>query len=285
MRLKAKTLVWAGAIAGAVALAYALCCMLRVGSLRLDEVSLPCAMAGGVLVVYKVYRSKVEASGQRIDRLTRLHLATIEALTLAIDAKDPLARGHIQRVRRLAEGLARAAGYPEDQMEGLKAAALLHDIGKLAVPEHILNKPGKLSAAEYSKIMIHPVVGADILSNVEFPYEVVPIVKHHHERFDGGGYPSGLRGEEIPLGARLLTIVDCYDALTTNRPYRHSYRRDEALNIMRGERGRMFDPGLLDQFFAIIDTLEAEVPALPAGAVAYVESDALTTGGLVDDGL
>jgi diguanylate cyclase (GGDEF)-like protein/putative nucleotidyltransferase with HDIG domain len=276
-------LVWAGAVAGAVALGYALCRVLRLGPLRLDEVSLLCVMAGGVCVAYKVYRSKVETSRQRIDRLTRLHLATIEALTLAIDAKDPLARGHIQRVRRLAEGLARAAGYPEDQMEGLKAAALLHDIGKLAVPEHILNKPGKLSAAEYSKIMIHPVVGADILSNVEFPYEVVPIVKHHHERFDGGGYPSRLRGEEIPMGARLLTIVDCYDALTTNRPYRHSYRRDEALNIMRGERGRMFDPALLDQFFAIIDTLEAELPAQPA--VAYIETEALTTGSLVDDGL
>ncbi len=284
MRLKAKTLVWPVVIAGASALCYAISRLLRLEPLRLDE-SLLCLIAFGGYVIYTIYRGKVEASRQRIDKLTRLHLATIEALTLAIDAKDPLARGHIQRVRRLAEGLARAAGYPEDQMEGLKAAALLHDVGKLAVPEHILNKPGKLSAAEYSKIMIHPVVGADILSNVEFPYEVVPIVKHHHERFDGGGYPSGLRGEEIPLGARLLTIVDCYDALTTNRPYRHSYRRDEALNIMRGERGRMFDPGLLDQFFAIIDTLEAEVPAVPAGAVAYVESEALTTGGLVDEGL
>jgi diguanylate cyclase (GGDEF)-like protein/putative nucleotidyltransferase with HDIG domain len=283
MRLKAKTLIWPGVIAGASALCYAICRLLRLEPLRLDG-SLLCLLAFGGYVVYTVYRGKVEATRRRIDKLTRLHLATIEALTLAIDAKDPLARGHIQRVRRLAEGLARAAGYPEDQMEGLKAAALLHDVGKLAVPEHILNKPGKLSAAEYSKIMIHPVVGADILSNVEFPYEVVPIVKHHHERFDGGGYPSGLRGEEIPMGARLLTIIDCYDALTTNRPYRHSYRRDEALNIMRGERGRMFDPALLDQFFAIIDTLEAEVPA-PPGAVAYVESEALTTGGLVDDGL
>jgi diguanylate cyclase (GGDEF)-like protein/putative nucleotidyltransferase with HDIG domain len=236
-------------------------------------------------VTYKTYLGKVEASRHRIDKLTRLHLATIESLTLAIDAKDPLTRGHIQRVRRLAEGLARAAGYPEDQMEGLKAAALLHDIGKLAVPEHILNKPGKLSAAEYSKIMIHPVVGADILSNVEFPYEVVPIVKHHHERYDGGGYPSGLKGEEIPFGARLLTIVDCYDALTTNRPYRQSYGRDEAFNIMRGERGRMFDPALLDQFFAIIDTLEAHLPVTPAHPVSFLDAEPLTTGRLFDDSL
>jgi diguanylate cyclase (GGDEF)-like protein/putative nucleotidyltransferase with HDIG domain len=265
------------ATAGAAALGYA------VFGFRSLLITLP-AMALAY-VIYKTYLSKVEASRQRIDKLIRLHLATIESLTLAIDAKDPLTRGHIQRVCRLAEGLGRAVGYPEEQIEGLKAAALLHDIGKLAVPEHILNKPGKLSAAEYSKIMIHPVVGADILSNVEFPYEVVPIVKHHHERFDGGGYPSGLRGEEIPFGARVLTIVDCYDALTTNRPYRQSYGRDEALSIMGGERGRMFDPALLDQFFAIIDTLEEHLPALPAQAVSFLGVEPLTTGRLLDDGL
>ncbi|HKG22723.1 MAG TPA: HD-GYP domain-containing protein, partial [Blastocatellia bacterium] len=177
-------------------------------------------------VTYHTYLKKVEASNRHIEKLTRLHLATIESLTMAIDAKDEMTRGHIQRVRVLAEGLGRAVGYPEEQMEGLKAGALLHDIGKLAVPEHILNKRGKLSAAEYAKIMVHPVVGADILSNVEFPYEVVPIVRHHHEKYDGTGYPSGLRGEEIPLGARILTVVDCYDALTTSRPYRPHYSRE-----------------------------------------------------------
>jgi diguanylate cyclase (GGDEF)-like protein/putative nucleotidyltransferase with HDIG domain len=236
-------------------------------------------------VTYKTYLDKVEASRQRIDRLTQLHLATIESLTLAIDAKDPLTRGHIQRVSRLAEGLARAVGYPEEQMEGLKAAALLHDIGKLAVPDYILNKPGKLTAAEYSKIMIHPVVGADILGNVDFPYEVVPIVKHHHERYDGGGYPSGLRGEAIPFGARLLTVVDCYDALTNDRPYRKSYGRDGALNIMRGERGRMFDPALLDPFIAIIDTLEADLPATQTLPLPTLEVEPLTTGRLLDPGV
>lgn len=240
---------------------------------------------GLAFIIYRSYLGKVETSRRRIDKLTRLHLATIESLTLAIDAKDPLTRGHIQRARQLAEGLARAVGYPEEQMEGLKAAALLHDIGKLAVPEHILSKPGKLSAAEYSKIMIHPVIGADILSNVEFPYEVVPIVKHHHERFDGSGYPSGLRGEEIPFGARILTVVDCYDALTTNRPYRPGYTRADALNIMRGERGRTFDPTILDQFFAIIDGLEVEAPLPAARPVSLIDVEPLTTGRLLEDGL
>lgn len=284
VRFKTKLFVWSVALAGAATLAYVVCSA-ALEPVRPDEWLLLSAAAVVVYVTYKVYRGKVEASRRRIDKLTRLHLATIESLTLAIDAKDPLTRGHIQRVRRLAEALARAAGYPEDQMEGLKAAALLHDIGKLAVPEHILNKPGKLSAAEYSKIMIHPVVGADILSNVEFPYDVVPIVKHHHERYDGGGYPSGLRGDEIPFGARLLTIVDCYDALTTNRPYRRGYARHEALNIMRGERGRMFDAALLDQFFAIVDTLEAEPPAMPERPVPVLEAAPLTTASLMDEGL
>ena len=196
-------------------------------------------------ITYKTYFGKVEASNKHIETLSKLHLATIESLTLAIDAKDPMTRGHIQRVRVLAEGLARAVGYAQDQMEGLKAAALLHDIGKLAVPEHILSKPGRLSSAEYSKVMIHPVVAADILSNVEFPYEVVPIVKHHHEKFDGTGYPSGLKGEEIPLGARILTTVDCYDALTSSRPYRAQFTREQALDVMRRESGRTFDPMIL----------------------------------------
>ncbi|HKP86296.1 MAG TPA: diguanylate cyclase [Blastocatellia bacterium] len=233
-------------------------------------------------VTYKTYLGKVEASNRSIEKLTKLHLATIESLTMAIDAKDPLTRGHIQRVRVLAEGLARAVGYAEDQMEGLKAAALLHDIGKLAVPEHILSKPGKLSTAEYSKIMIHPVVGADILSNVEFPYEVVPIVKHHHEKFDGTGYPNGLKGEEIPFGARILTVVDCYEALTTNRPYRPRYSRDQALEVMRGEVGRTFDPVIFERFLEVIDKLEAAMPAPNACPVSLIGVEPLSTGYLLE---
>jgi diguanylate cyclase (GGDEF)-like protein/putative nucleotidyltransferase with HDIG domain len=226
-------------------------------------------------ITYKTYLGKVETSNQHIETLTKLHLATIEALTMAIDAKDPLTRGHIKRVRQLAEGLGRAIGYPEDQMEGLKAAALLHDIGKLAVPEHILSKPGRLSSAEYSKVMIHPVVGADILSNVEFPYEVVPIVKHHHEKYDGTGYPSGLRGEEIPLGARILTVVDCYDALTTSRPYRPRFTRDQALELMRREATHTFDPVVLVKFFEVIDSIEENMPAVnpPAVSIPGIETE------------
>lgn len=233
-------------------------------------------------ITYKTYLGKVETSNKRIEKLTKLHLATIESLTMAIDAKDPLTRGHIQRVRVLAEGLARAVSYPEDQMEGLKAAALLHDIGKLAVPEHILSKPGKLSTAEYSKIMIHPVVGADILSNVEFPYEVVPIVKHHHERFDGTGYPSGLKGQEIPFGARILTVVDCYEALTTNRPYRPSYSREQALDVMRSEAGRTLDPVIFERFLSIVDHLEDNLPQPSTCNVSIIGVEPVMTGQLLE---
>ncbi|HYP29171.1 MAG TPA: diguanylate cyclase [Blastocatellia bacterium] len=234
-------------------------------------------------VTYQTYLKRVEASNRHIEKLTRLHLATIESLTMAIDAKDEMTRGHIQRVRVLAEGLGRAVGYPEEQMEGLKAGALLHDIGKLAVPEHILNKRGKLSPAEYAKIMVHPVVGADILSNVEFPYEVVPIVKHHHEKYDGTGYPSGLAGENIPLGARILTVVDCYDALTTTRPYRPHYSREQALELMRREAGRTFDPSMLGKFLEIVESLEDRLP-VTTRAVSIQEVEQAHTGQILEYG-
>src|SRR5258707_1365484 len=167
-------------------------------------------------------------------------------------------------------------------MVWLKDAVLLHDIGKLAVPEYILSKPGKLTAAEYSKVMIHPVVGADILSNVEFPYEVVPIVKHHHEKWDGKGYPGGLKGEEIPFGARILTVVDCYEALTTNRPHRPRYSRDDALELMRGEAGRTFDPAILEVFLANIDSLDEPVPAFSAHAMPLSGVESVTTASLLE---
>ncbi|HKV37897.1 MAG TPA: HD domain-containing phosphohydrolase, partial [Blastocatellia bacterium] len=233
-------------------------------------------------VTYRTYLGKVEASNKHIETLNKMYLATVESLTMAIDAKGQMAQGHIRRVRALAEGLGRAVGYPEDQLEGLKAAALLHDIGKLAVPEHILSKADKLSPAEFSKIMVHPVVGADILSGVEFPYEVVPIVKHHHERYNGTGYPSGLKGEQIPIGARILTIVDCYDALTNSRPQRPRYKRPQALEMMRRESGQTFDPSLLEKFFEIVNQIDPN-PPFPSDAQVQSEPPApftFGTGGL-----
>jgi putative nucleotidyltransferase with HDIG domain len=135
-------------------------------------------------------------------------------------------------------------------LQAIEAAALLHDTGKIAVPEHILNKPGKLTAAEFEKMKQHAPIGADILSSIEFPYPVVPIVRHHHENWDGTGYPDGLRGEAIPLGARILSVVDCFDALTSDRPYRKRMTDDQALAILEDRRGVMYDPAVVDVFVA-----------------------------------
>ena len=168
---------------------------------------------------YKVYMGRIEDQQRHVQQVSDLHLATIEALALAIDAKDQTAQSHIRRVQVYAAGLARALGMPETEIQGVKTAALLHDIGKLAVPEHILSKPGPLTQEEFQKIRIHPQVGAEIISGVPFPYPVAPLILSHHERWDGKGYPPGSTGEEIPLGARILSVVDYFDALMSERPY------------------------------------------------------------------
>ena len=151
--------------------------------------------------------------------MSELYMATIEALALAIDAKEQTARNHIGRVQVYATALARALGMSDDEVQAVKIAALLHDVGKLAVPEHILAKPGPLTAEEFQKIRLHPQIGADIIAGIPFPSPVAPLILSHHERWDGRGYPSGLRGEDIPLGARILCLVDYFDALTSSRPY------------------------------------------------------------------
>src|SRR5258708_4606558 len=153
---------------------------------------------------YKVYLGRVEDERRHTQEMAELHLATIEALALAIDAKDQTSQLHIRRVQLYAAALARGLGMSENEIQGVKTAALLHDIGKLAVPEHILSKPGPLTPEEFQKIRAHPKVGADIASSVPFPYPVAPLILSHHERWDGKGYPAGLKGEEIPLGARIL---------------------------------------------------------------------------------
>jgi diguanylate cyclase (GGDEF)-like protein/putative nucleotidyltransferase with HDIG domain len=175
-----------------------------------------------------------------------LHVRTIEALALAIEAKDQTTHDHLRRVRIYAIELGNELGLSENELEALRAAALLHDIGKLAVPEHIISKPGKLTPEEFEKMKIHPVVGAEILERVKFPYPVVPIVRCHHEKWDGTGYPSGLKGEEIPVGARILSVVDCLDALASDRQYRKAIPLEKAMEIVRSESGKAFDPRVVE---------------------------------------
>lgn len=197
----------------------------------------------------KTALGRVDDANRHLTELNHLYLSTIETLAMAIDAKDQITHGHIRRVQIYAVGLAKAMGLAEDaQIKAVEAAALLHDMGKLAVPEYILNKPGPLTAAEFEKMKLHASVGADILSAIDFPYPVVPIVRHHHECWNGTGYPDGLKGTDIPIGARILSVVDCFDALTSDRPYRPRLADSEALTILAERRGTMYDPLIVDTF-------------------------------------
>jgi diguanylate cyclase (GGDEF)-like protein/putative nucleotidyltransferase with HDIG domain len=194
---------------------------------------------------YNLYLAKLENEKRHVEEMANLHLRTIEALALAIEAKDQTTHDHLQRVRVYAIEVAKELKLSRDEIEALQAAALLHDIGKLAVPEHIISKPGRLTAEEFEKMKIHPVVGAEILERVRFPYPVVPIVRAHHEKWDGSGYPFGLKGEEIPTGARILSAVDFLDALASDRQYRRAMPLPEVMKRLQQESGKAFDPRIV----------------------------------------
>ncbi len=174
---------------------------------------------------YRLYLGRLEDEKKHVEDMAGLHLRTIEALALAIEAKDYTTHSHLRRVEVYAVEIGKELGLSDSELCALRAAALLHDIGKLAVPEHIISKPGRLTTEEFEKMKIHPVVGAEILEKVEFPYPVAPIVRSHHEKWDGTGYPAGLSGEDIPIGARILAAVDCLDALSSDRQYRSKPER------------------------------------------------------------
>jgi diguanylate cyclase (GGDEF)-like protein/putative nucleotidyltransferase with HDIG domain len=227
---------------------------------------------------YKVYLGRIEDEQRHVSEMADLHLATIEALALAIDAKDQTSQTHIRRVQMYAASLARAFGMSENDIQGVKTAALLHDIGKLAVPEHILSKPGPLTPEEFQKIRAHPKVGADIISAVPFPYPVSPLILSHHERWDGKGYPTGLRGEEIPLGARILAVVDYFDALMAERPYHKAMSYDAALALLQQEAGKGLDPNLVQTFVELLPSLQAEADRLEATIRRSPPDDLLQAG-------
>ncbi|HTS29974.1 MAG TPA: diguanylate cyclase [Bryobacteraceae bacterium] len=191
---------------------------------------------------YRLYLGRLEEEKRHVGEMADLHLRTIQALALAIDARDGTTHDHLCRVQVYVRELARELGVSAEERQALEAAALLHDIGKLAVPEYIISKPGKLTPEEFEKMKVHPIVGAEILDSVQFPYPVVPIVRAHHEKWDGSGYPYGLKGEEIPLGARIVSAVDCLDALASDRQYRRALPIDEAMRQVSAQSGSSFDP-------------------------------------------
>jgi len=235
------------------------------------------------LILHATFKNAIGRIADKVSHLehvNRMHLATIETLAHAIDAKDPVTHGHIRRVQHRDMRLASALGIEEEcERRAIEAASLLHDMGKLAVPEHILNKPGTLTPTEFEKMKEHASIGADILSSIDFPYPVVPIVRHHHENWDGTGYPSGLQGDDIPVGARILSVVDCFDALTSDRPYRPKMTSAEATAILRARSGAMYDPRVVAKFLEIQSEEPPEVEATPRSAAlsAIAETAQLDT--------
>ncbi|MCA1591975.1 MAG: diguanylate cyclase [Acidobacteria bacterium] len=220
-------------------------------------------------LAYRPYIKNIEAARRHVEETRALHLRTLEAFATAVDAKDQITHEHVQRVQIYAKGIARLIGLSDKEIEALHAGALLHDIGKIAVPDYILNKPGKLTAAEFDKMKLHTVVGAQILERIQFPYPLVPIVRHHHERWDGNGYPDGLKGEDIPLTARVLTVVDCFDAVREHRQYRRAMTREEAIEILRKDRGIHYDPRIVDLFIENLPVFEEQIAQMKKGEQSF----------------
>jgi diguanylate cyclase (GGDEF)-like protein/putative nucleotidyltransferase with HDIG domain len=235
---------------------------------------------------YRLQKSNLEMREKTAENVAALHLRTIEGLALAVEAKDSLnIRGHLRRVRVYALRIGQDLGLKGDELEALQAGALLHDIGKLAVPEYILTKPGKLTPQEFAKMKVHPIVGAEIVEQVQFPYPVAPIVRAHHEKWDGSGYPFGLKGEDIPIGARILSAVDFLDALTSDREYRRALPLDEAMKLVEAEAGKGLDPAVVTVLCRRYQELEQAAKESDEAGVVLSSNVAVERGSAPDAGL
>jgi putative nucleotidyltransferase with HDIG domain len=192
----------------------------------------------------------------------------LDALTRVMTSRDGSTAAHARRVQGYAGALAREiCAADEILIDAVQTAALLHDIGKLAIPDRVLHKPGPLTREEYEQVKLHAVIGGDMLDSIDFPGPLALIVRHHHENWDGTGYPDGLSGDHIPLGARLLAIVDCYDALTSERPYRKGLPHDRALKMIVERRSTSFDPRVCDAFLRIVQGHRATAAPPPQDVV------------------
>ncbi|MBK9214439.1 MAG: diguanylate cyclase [Chloracidobacterium sp.] len=218
-------------------------------------------LCAGMALAYRLHVIRLAEKTKAIAEASRIHLATVEALATAIDARDQVGVGHVRRTRIYAVGIGRILGLSESDLEALRTGALLHDIGKLAVPDHILNKPGDLTPAELEKTKIHSDVGASILEKVGFDHPVVPTVRYHHECWDGSGYPAGLKGEDIPITARILSVADAFDTMRGARPYRSGLPREDARKAIQNESGKRFDPLVVSTLLRHLTAFEAELAA------------------------
>ncbi len=262
LTLSRESLIWTSMtqVAGATsaALFYS---ALHDGSI--PSIFLGVLITGLVHLLYRFDERRVEGVRQaeadksrHIQEMADLHMNTIESLAVAIDAKDQTTHGHVRRTQIYATEMGKLLGVSEAERQALLAGALLHDIGKLAVPEYILNKPGKLTESEFAKMKIHPTVGGDILKRVNFPYPVEDIVRYHHEKWDGSGYPKGLKGEMIPLVARIIAVVDFYDATRCDRPYRMGMTREDSLALLRKMANTSFDPRVVETFIEHVEEFD-----------------------------
>ncbi|HXF42520.1 MAG TPA: diguanylate cyclase [Pyrinomonadaceae bacterium] len=253
------------AISGLTALAASLILILALNHFGFEFGLILIPLAIIFQLAYRVHTNKLTAKTRELREALRLHLATVEALATAIDARDQIGDGHVRRTQVYSLAMGRILQLGESELDALRTGSLLHDIGKLAVPDHILNKPGNLSPAEMEKIKIHSSVGAAMLEKIGFNSPVVPTVKYHHERWDGLGYPEGLRGLQIPLTARILAIADAFDSLRSARPYRAAIKREEACKLLRAGAGSRFDPKLVEIFLANLSKFESEIEAMGCG--------------------
>ena len=240
----------------------------------------------------KRLRELSEAEAERArhaEEMATIHMNTIESLAIAIDAKDQTTHGHVRRTQIYATQMGKLFNVPESELSALHAGALLHDIGKLAVPEYILNKPGKLTEAEFAKMKIHPTVGGDILKRVNFPYPVEDIVRYHHEKWDGSGYPKGLKGEQIPLIARIISVVDFYDATRCDRPYRKGMKREDSLALLNNMVGTAFDPRVVKKFAEHVEEFDRLIASediqeqVASASVIDTETSTKPDAGLASD--
>jgi putative nucleotidyltransferase with HDIG domain len=227
-----------------------------------------------VSLFYRNYFQRVEGANKRAEQSDDLRFRAIETLIATLGAVGYAVKGNVRRVERLTVELGNQAGCSSEEIKALRVAALLHDVGNLALPLSILEKPGRLTPDEFEKIRMHSEMSARIAESMGFEPSVATVIRHHHERYDGSGYPAGLKGDEIPLPARVLAIVDCYNALTSDRPYRQRVSRREALEIMQGLAGKAFDPGLLAKFIAAVEEIDEDACRLQAEATAVVDLQA-----------
>ncbi len=270
IRLWSESFLWTSisyVASGAAALAAAL----LVGRIGFFVVPVIIGVMALAFAFYRTYFTRVERADLMAEGMEKLNYSAIEILAAAIGAAGSSVRPNLRRTDRLASELGRLAGCSPEELKALKVAALLHDVGNMVIPHQILEKPTSLSESEFNRMKRHAAVGASIVQAIGFPYPAAEIIRHHHERFDGSGYPDCLRGAEIPLGARVLIIVDCYDALTSDRPYRSRFKRDQALGIMKESRGQSFDPILFDKFLGMVQAADEEACKAQSEAVLVEE--------------